>query len=270
MPPISIIIITLNEADVISRCINSARRISDDIILVDNGSTDNTLRIAALSSCRIIERPWDGYGANKNKGIDLARYDWILSIDADEAPDEELIKSLHNVELNDPAAVYDIKFRSYFGSKLIHFGSWGRDHHVRLFNRRSARWSETIVHETLVMPEQVSVKKLKGYVHHYSVKNLAEYNLKCRYYAKLSAGQYFHEGKSAGFVKLYLSPLFGFIKNYVFRLGFLDGREGWQIAMAMLQNTHRKYRLLNQMELLRHKKQARKDQFAVEYSAQRT
>ena len=176
MIPVSIVIITRNEVDVISRCVNSAKLISDDVVIVDSGSTDHTLDIAAIWGCRVFKRPWDGYGANKNKGIELAKYDWILSIDADEAPDADLIKSLHSLKLDEPAVAYDIKFRSYFGQKLIRFGSWGRDHHIRLFNRKSVKWSETMVHETLVMPQNASIKKLKGHIHHYSVKNLAEYN----------------------------------------------------------------------------------------------
>ena len=213
MIPVSIVIITKNEAGVISRCINSAKLISDDVVIVDSGSTDDTLDIAATCGCHIIERPWDGYGANKNKGIEMAKYDWILSLDADEVPDEGLIKSLHTLKLDKPETVYDIKFRSYFGQKPVRFGSWGRDHHIRLFNRKLVRWSETMVHETLVMPENIAVKKVPGRIHHYSVKNLADYNRKCSYYAKLSAGQYLRDKKKAGIVKLYLSPLFGFIKN---------------------------------------------------------
>jgi len=265
MVPVSIVIITRNEADVIGSCINSAKLISDDVVIVDAGSTDDTLTIAAACGCRVYERAWDGYAANKNKGIELARYDWILSMDADEVADEELIKSLHNLDLTSPAIAYDIKFRSYFGQKLIRFGSWGRDHHVRLFNRTLIKWSETMVHETLHLPEYASVKRLKGCVHHYSVKNLAEYNQKCGYYAKLSARQYLQNGKKAGFVKLYFSPLFGFIKNYLFYLGLLDGREGWEIAKVMLKNTRRKYLLLSQMEVRQHKKEAVEDKLAVEY-----
>jgi glycosyltransferase involved in cell wall biosynthesis len=265
MLPISIVIITRDEVDVISPCINRAKLISDDIVIVDNGSTDHTLQIAAAYGCRVFEKPWDGYGANKNKGIGLAKYDWILSIDADEIPDDELVKSLHSLDLTDPAIVYDLKFRSYFGEKPIRFGTWGRDHHVRLFNRSFIKWSETMVHETLVMPKNVVVKRLTGCIHHYSVKNLAEYDQKCAYYAKLSARQYLHRGKKAGIVKLYLSPLFGFIKNYLFYLGFLDGREGWQIARVMLKNTRRKYLLLSQMDVRRHKKEAVEEKLAVEY-----
>ncbi|HEY2580629.1 MAG TPA: glycosyltransferase family 2 protein [Mucilaginibacter sp.] len=247
MVPISIIIITKNEADIISKCIAMARRITDDIVIIDSGSVDDTLEIAIEFGCRVYRETWNGYGANKNKGIDAAKYDWILSIDADEIPDEELICSLHQQEFDNPAVVYDIKFRSYFGTKPIRFGSWGRDHHIRLFNRKLVKWSETVVHETLTMPDNIEKTKLAGSMHHFSVKDLFEYERKCAYYARLSAQKYFQNGKKVNAVKLYVSPVFGFLKNYIVFLGFLDGREGWHIAKTTFKNTHRKYFYLSEI-----------------------
>ncbi|MBB3054631.1 glycosyltransferase family 2 protein [Mucilaginibacter gotjawali] len=265
MVPVSIVIITKNEAATIAACIEKCRLISDDIVVVDNDSIDGTPEIAGTYGCRIFKKTWDGYGANKNKGIALAKYDWILSIDADEMPDVELAISLHQLNFSDPCTVYDIKFRSYFGKKAIRYGSWGRDHHIRLFNRTLVKWSETVVHETLVMPQTIAIKKTVGYIHHYSVKDAAEYDIKGKFYAKLSAKKYFNNGKKANLVKLYISPAFGFIKNYICYLGFLDGKEGWEIAKATLRNTRRKYVYLSQLENLDQKRQAVKDRYAVEY-----
>ncbi|MDR3696831.1 glycosyltransferase family 2 protein [Mucilaginibacter sp.] len=265
MVPVSIVIITKNEAATIAVCVEKCRLISDDIVVIDNDSTDGTPDIAGAYGCRVFKKNWDGYGANKNKGIDAAKYDWILSVDADEMPDVELAISLHQLKFNDPGIVYDIKFRSYFGKKAIRFGSWGRDHHIRLFNRTRVRWSETIVHETLVMPQNISVKKIVGHIHHYSVKDAAEYDTKGSFYAKLSAKKYFNAGKKASAVKLYISPVFGFIKNYIFYLGFLDGHEGWEIAKSTVKNTRRKYLYLSQLQNLNEKRQAVKDSYVVEY-----
>jgi glycosyltransferase involved in cell wall biosynthesis len=248
MVPVSIVIITKNEAEVIACCIEKSIQITDDVVIIDSGSTDETLAIANAWGCRTFIKPWDGYGASKNKGIEAAKYNWILSIDADEVPDDELIKSLRRLDFSDPAVVYDIKFSSYFGKKAMRFGSWGRDHHIRLFNRKLVRWSETLVHETLLFGKNIRVEKLKGRLHHYSVKDAEEYERKSSYYAEMCARKYFSAGKKAGVVKLYLSPLFGFIKNYIFNLGFLDGREGWAIAKITLTNTRRKYLYLSMMK----------------------
>lgn len=264
MVPVSIVIITKNEADIIAGCIEQAMQITDDIVLIVNNTADaaDENRPAAL---RVYKEVWEGYGANKNKGLEKAKYNWVLSIDADEIPDSELIVSLNQLDFNNPAVVYDIKFRSYFGDKLIRYGSWGRDHHIRLFNRGLVRWSETLVHETLVLPEYIGVKKISGYLHHYSVKDIAEYAGKSSYYAKLSAKKYFATGIKAGIIKLYLSPVFGFVKNYILYLGFLDGREGWDIAKTNSRHTRRKYYYLSQMENSQTKKQPVSENLAVEY-----
>lgn len=264
MVPVSVVIITKNEAEHIAGCIDMVKLISNDIVVIDNGSTDATLAIAAINECRIFKNNWDGYGANKNKGIELARYDWILSVDADEVPDMEFIYSLHNLPLNNPNVVYDIKFKSYFGKKRIRFGSWGRDHHIRLFNRTLVRWSEPKVHETLLLPKQIKKKKIKGCFHHYSVKNFYECNSKAVYYAKLSAEKYFQSGKKSNFINLYLSPIFVFVKSYLLLLGFLDGKEGWDISKVLFKNRWIKYHHLNYLEHTTPKKSVIKSNYAVE------
>ena len=247
MTPISIVIITKNEARPITKCIKAARQISADIIVVDNDSTDSTTNIALKLGCKVFHESWDGYGANKNKGINYAKHDWILSIDADEIADERLIQTLRDIKLTDPGIVYDIPFISYYGRKPMHFGSWGRDHHIRLFNRKVVRWNEPPVHEKLVFSSAVRVEKLKGHLHHYSVENDIEYRNKIIHYARLSAEKYLAHGIKATVVKLYAAPVFHFIKNYVLFLGFLDGREGWQVARMIAKHTRLKYRLLKRM-----------------------
>ena len=264
MVAVSIVIITRDQSEILIECLDKAKLITDDIVIIDNGNADNQDNVYT-EGCRVFKKSWDGYGANKNKGVLAAKYDWVLSIDADEVPDDELIKALHHLNYINPVVVYDIKFRTYFGNKVIRFGSWGKDHHIRLFNRNIVHWLDTTVHETLVLPPNVQVEKVNGSLHHYSVKDAVEYDIKNSLYAKLSAVKYFNSGKKTGFVKLYISPGFGFLKNYILHLGFLDGREGWQIAKITLRNTRRKYRLLSQMQGIKPKKQVYKDSFAIEY-----
>jgi len=266
MVPVSVVIITKNEAEAISSCIKVSKTISDDIIVIDNDSTDGTPVIAFGYGCRVYHEHWDGYGANKNKGIKYAKYDWILSIDADEVPDESLVGVLHETALNDPGIVYDINFISYFGRKPVRFGAWGRDHHIRLFNRKFVRWNEPPVHETLVLSPAIKVKKLKGHLHHYSVKDGNECYSKTHHYAKLSAEKYFKCGKKATLVKLYLAPAFHFVKNYVVFLGFLDGLKGWIIARMIARHTWLKYRFLQKMSTRTYAGAPKvKDSLIVEY-----
>lgn len=245
MVPISVVIITKNEAEMLSKSIPMLQQISDDIMVIDNGSTDETINIARAFGCRVHQKNWSGYGANKNKGIQIARNNWILSIDGDEIPDAALLQAIAELKLDDERAVYDIAFKTYFGSRLIRFGNWGRDHHIRLFNRIHVKWNETQVHETLLLPKKVVVKKLTGCLHHYSVKNVQEHKAKTIHYAQLSAMKYLKNGKKANAVKLYLAPLFHFVKIYLFLLGFLDGWEGFIIAKMAFKNTWLKYHYLS-------------------------
>lgn len=248
MIPVSIIIITKNEAEVIAKCIKVCTAITDDVIIIDNGSTDGTFKIAERLNCRVFLETWDGYGANKNKGAQYAKYDWILSIDADELPDPELIEALHQVEFSDPKVVYDVRFKSYLGQKEIKYGNWGNDHRIRLFHRNYIRWSTSKVHETLLIPKLITIKKLKGHIHHYTADNRKECHQKAIYYANLSAEQYLISNKKAVWIKLYLSPVFGFLRNYICRLGFLDGAEGLYIATMIYKNTWLKYYYLKQLQ----------------------
>ncbi|WP_158797197.1 glycosyltransferase family 2 protein [Pedobacter sp. L105] len=254
MVPVSIVIITKNEAEGIADCLKMAVLISDDIVIVDNDSTDETLAIALAHGCRVYQDCWKGYGANKNAGIEQAKYDWILSIDADEVPDLDLIRSLHNLKLNDISSVYDIKFRLYFGKKPVRFGYWGRKHHVRLFNRKLVKWSEQQkVHENLIFPQGVKKKKIEGCLHHYSVKDVHECRSKAVFYAKLSAEEYLQRGKEANFINLFISPAFSFFMGYILLLGFLDGKEGWIVSKTIFMNKWLKYHHLNRKKQGRRK-----------------
>lgn len=268
MVPVSVVIITQNEADIIFRSISMAKLITDDIVIIDSNSNDSTAIIARENGCRIYPENWDGYGANKNKGIALARYNWILSIDADEIIDRRLITALHKLDYNDAHAVYDIAFKTYFGNKLIRFGSWGRDHHIRLFNRALVKWSDIPVHETLLLPPNIIRKKLDGHINHYSVKDEDECRAKALYYAGLSARKHHAAGKKANFIKLCLSPWFNFFRNYFLYLGFLDGRAGWIIAKNSARHTRIKYRLLNQLIQADKKKVFHKSNLSYSYSAE--
>ena len=247
MIPVSVVIITKNEAKSIAGCLNAVRKISDDIIVVDSGSTDATLAIAQHYNCRVFYNSWNGYGAAKNAGNSHARYNWILSIDADEVPDAALIKALHDLKLDNPATVYDILFKNWLGPKLIRHGSWGRDHHIRLLNRTMVRWSELQVHEQLIMPRSGVKRKLPGCINHYSANNLEEFKQKAFFYAGLNAKKYYSTGKRGHIFKLYLAPVFSFIKNYIFYMGFMDGMAGWQIALVTAHNTWHKYRQLRKL-----------------------
>lgn len=246
---ISVVIITRNEAHVIANTLQSLQAVTNDIVIVDSGSTDETVKICKQFKASVIETGWAGYGINKNKGIDAAKNDWILSLDADEAIDEELEQTLLKLSLQDDTQVFNIRFKNFFCNKWIRFGEWGFDKHIRLFNRKKVHWDSAAVHEGLVFPEGVKITRLKGNILHYTVKNQQEYFTKMNNYARMNAEKYFVAEKKSNLFKQYFSPLFAFLQHYIFRLGFLDGREGFIIAKTTAWYTYLKYSYLKEMNI---------------------
>lgn len=244
---ISVVIIARNEAHIIANTLQSLKPVINDIVVVDSGSTDETVNICKQFNATVIETDWGGYGVNKKKGVAVAKNDWILSLDADEAIDEELQKTLAELPLTNDKEVFDIRFKNFFCNKWIRFGEWGFDKHIRLFNRKQAKWNEAAVHESLMLPDGVKITMLKGNVLHYTVRNREEYANKMNSYAMMNAKKYFESGKKPNFLKQYFSPVFAFMQHYIFRLGFLDGKEGYIIAITTARYTFLKYSYLHDM-----------------------
>ncbi len=241
MNAISIVLIAKNEAHIIGETLRAAALISNDIIVVDSGSNDGTQSIARLLNATVVETVWSGFGTNKNMGIDAAKRDWILSIDADEIPDSQLAEALKTLDLSKTDVVYNIRFKTFFGNKQIRYGEWGNDAHIRLFNRTCVRWNEAPVHEQLVIPASFTTRNLSGSLLHYTMRDMADYATKMTAYALLNAERYHAEGKRPGWIKRYVSPPYSFIQNYFFKLGFLDGKEGYIIAKMTAYYTFLKY-----------------------------
>src|SRR5882757_10139254 len=159
---LSIVIITKNEAHIIDNTLQSLKELTDDIIIVDSGSTDATLDICRRYNARIIETEWMGYGATKNIGNAAAANNWILSLDADEAIYEQLKQTLLQLALQDERTVYKMRRKNFFCGKWIRFGEWSRDKNIRLFNRTQARWNNDAVHENLVFSKDIRTVFIKG------------------------------------------------------------------------------------------------------------
>jgi len=255
MQSLSVVIICKNEAAIIGKTLQSLVGLTDDVIVCDNGSTDDTVAIAKKFPVKVQEGPWEGFGRTKNVANEKARYDWILSLDADEAIDDQLKKTLLALSLGDETAVYEIKFRNFFGDKWLRFGEWGGDKHIRLYNRRKVNWDEEPVHEKLLLPDGTKISLLKGNVLHYTAVDIVKYRSKLDKYATLNAKKYYEQGKKAGPVKKYAASLFSFVQNYIFRAGFLDGKAGYQCAALTAGYTFKKYKKLEEILMEKSKEQ---------------
>lgn len=247
--PFSIVIVCKNEAGVIGAVLDSARAVTDNVVVYDNGSSDGTQEIARqYPNVALIQGTWEGFGKTKQKATALARHAWVLSLDADEALDAVLQQELQQLALVDTGIAYRIRYKNFLGKKHLRWGEWGFDRHIRLFHKSQGGWNDAPVHETLQLSAGVSIVDLKGYVLHRTVTDLREYGQKVLQYAMLNAEKYHARGKKAGFVKRYLAPSFTFFKFYIVHLGFLDGWEGLVCARMTAWYTFLKYARLRELQ----------------------
>lgn len=248
MKPLSVVIVCKNEAGIIGHTIQSVKNITDDIVCVDTGSTDATPQVIKENEAKLIETNWQGYGKTRNKALQWAKYDWILMLDADEPIDKTLEQSILNENFSDPKIAYKLSRFNFFAGKKMNYGEWGRNEsHIRLFNRKTVRWEEVEVHEDVILQQDAVTKTLNGHIFHYTADNYADFIDKVFKYARLTARKYYKKGKKSNFIKIYFSPIFSFVFNYIFRLGFLDGRRGFLIARANALYTYLKYVKLRKM-----------------------
>ena len=232
---ISATIITFNEERNIARVIESLR-CCDEILVLDSGSNDRTVEIATKHGARVVEASWHGYAAQKNIAAELAAYDWILSLDADESLSEALEAEIWHIKKSGP--LYDgytvPRLAQYLGRWILHSG-WHPDRKVRLFDRRKAKWIGEYVHESVKVNGRVG--HLKSNLLHFTCDSLSEHLRSMDGYTTLAAQEIVSQRKTITFTRLLFDPMWTFFRTYVIKRGYLDGVEGLAIAyMAAVYN----------------------------------
>jgi glycosyltransferase involved in cell wall biosynthesis len=230
---LSVALITRNEAANLPRTLASVGWAAE-IVVVDSGSTDATVEIARQAGARVFEEPWKGFAAQKNSAIAHTTGDWVLSLDADEEVSPELAREIQALLAGEPifSAWRIPRLNHFLGRPLRHGGYWP-DPKLRLFRRGSAQFAERPVHETMQMVGKADgpVGQLKGHLIHRCYPTLADYIEHMNRYSSIAAQTLVDSGR-AGSSWLWLAwnallnPAATFLYNYVFRLGFLDGRAG--------------------------------------------
>jgi hypothetical protein len=242
---ISAVIITLNAASQLEGCLKSLA-FADETVVVDSGSTDGTLDLAARHGARVLQKGWLGFGAQKNFAVEAARNDWVLCVDADERVSEPLRECIL-AELKAPRGfVYAMPRCNRFLGRWLRHGEGYPDWSVRLFHRAHARWSDDPVHEKVISGS--AVLKLTGDLLHDSAETLEKYLDKQNRYTSLQAQSLRAAGRRASIRQLVLSPLLRFLKFYVLRLGFLDGAPGLVHIAIGCMNSFNKYAKLMALE----------------------
>lgn len=227
---ISAVVITLNEEINIKDCLTALLKLTDDVVVLDSGSTDKTVEIAEKMGAKVIPIKWQGYGPTKNLAEKYVKYPWILSIDADEVLTEELVEELKALPLS-RKHIYSINILpNYCGAWIKHSG-WFPSYKKRLYYREDVRWDDRKVHENLKSTGDISVKKLDNVLHHFSYRTAEDHVKKGKRYAELGARHLIEKNKKVSIFKQYLGPSFRFFKMYVLKLGFLDKEAGFLLAI---------------------------------------
>ena len=241
MPTLSVILITRNEEANLADCLASLEGIAQQIVVVDTNSSDRTLEIAKSYGAAIAQPPdWPGFGPQKNRALDLATGEWVLSLDADErltpALKSEIVTAIHHSAHVDCFAIPRL---SWYCGRFIRHSGWNPDYVDRLFKRGSARFSDDLVHERLITSGQVA--KLENPMLHYSFMNYSQVLQKIDRYSTASAEQAFAQGKTSTPLKAVLHGAWSFFRTYFLRAGFLDGPQGFTLAMSNAQGTYYRY-----------------------------
>ncbi len=238
--PLSVIILTYNEAERLTRCVEAGRPVGDEILIVDSGSTDGTVALAKQLDTNVLERPMKNWAEQRNWAMDQATHSWVLFIDADEVMDEVLQKTILNWKEQSHEnnnGFWGLKRVHYFQGKRMHFSGLQSDVVVRLFHR-SQRYADREVHEKLDLQKP---QPLPGILHHHSYLNDEQWEKKQRSYAAKSA---LDKNQSTGVLTPFhfvVKPAFRFVKHYLIRGGILDGAAGWNYSISMAQGIFWRY-----------------------------
>ena len=248
MIKISAVIITYNEEKNIARCLASLQKVADDIVVVDSFSTDATKNLVEAANARFVQHPFEGHIQQKNWAISQAKYPHVLSLDADEALDKDLEAAILKVKENWQADGYYLNRLTNYCGKWIKHGLWYPDRKLRLWDSRKGAWGGQNPHDTYILEKNSKTGELPGHLLHYSFYSFNEHLAQIRRFTDISSRAAFEKGKRSSIFKIIFSPSLKFIRAYFFRLGFLDGKEGWMIARWSAYATYLKYTKLKRLQ----------------------
>ncbi|WP_456397307.1 glycosyltransferase family 2 protein [Desulfurobacterium sp.] len=249
--PLTVALITYNEEENLPRTLEAIKDIASEIVIIDSHSKDKTVEIAKIYGARVFIENWKGFRDQKNSLIEKCTQKWILFLDADEVVSEELKREITEAITSEKADGFMLNRKTFYAGKFLNH-VWQPDWVLRLVKKESnPRWEGGNIHEYLVIDGKV--KKLNGYLFHYTYKNIYEHYQKSIKYAKLSAEEMYRNGKRFKIHKLLLNPTWAFIKQYFIQMGFLDGIRGLSVSFSYFVSTFLKYLFLWELSIRRNK-----------------
>jgi len=241
-------IITLNEAENIRAACESVNW-ADEILVIDSESADHTRDLAAEAGARVLINPWPGFSKQKQFAVENATHDWIFSLDADERVSPELHTSIEALADRDVADGYRVARRAFYMNRWIRGGGWYPDYQLRLFNRMRGHWRDRVIHESVVMAEGARVETLRGDLLHYSMRDPEHHRQMIEQrYAPLGAEQMFREGKRTSALQSSIAGPAAFIRSFILKGGFRDGRAGLTISRMAAYHASLKHSLLRERQ----------------------
>jgi glycosyltransferase involved in cell wall biosynthesis len=247
---ITVCIITLNEEEALPRCLKSVKPFADEIIVVDSGSKDRTEAISREHGARFVFQEWLGYGKQKNFAFELAQTNWIFSIDADEEVSEELCENILRIKKqgrHHPPAAFEICRLPFYEGKWIYHGDWYPDWLPRLFRKYKAKTVGGRVHEKIKVYGKC--ERIKGHLYHYSYKDENDRRERIRHYVNLWLESAIKRSKRRIFpIEPEARAAWRWLRAYVIRRGFMDGKIGWKIALGNAWETRLKYQELRKLQ----------------------
>lgn len=232
-------IITYNEERHLAKTIQSCSEIVDEIIVLDSGSTDNTITIAQQFGAKIFYNKFSGFGIQKQLAVNYASNDWVLCLDADEYLGDEIRNAIANELINPRFAAYDLTRCNKFLGRYLKHGAGYPDRSIRLFRRSITNWSDDLVHERVKFAGKFGL--IAGDYYHDSADTLSKYLDKQNKYTEMQALTMFERGKKFKLSRVIISPIWHFVKYFVIRAGFMDGVPGLVHILIGSWNTFSKY-----------------------------
>ncbi|MFT3677927.1 MAG: glycosyltransferase family 2 protein [Chitinophagaceae bacterium] len=249
MERLSVVIITYNEERNLARCLESVLPVADEIVVLDSFSTDHTVEIAESYGAVVYQQKFLGYIAQKNKALTLATYNYVLSLDADEALDKTLQQSILKVKKGGYAfKAYKMNRCANFCGKFIRYGAWYPEPKIRLFDRRVLSWGGLDPHDRIIVPATTAVCPLKGDLLHYICSTVKELKLRNDNFSTIAARSLYRAGRRTNWLKILASPTWFFINDLFIRRGILNGYRGWQIAINQARYHFFKYLKLYRLQ----------------------
>lgn len=248
MHRLSVVIITFNEEQNIARCINSVKELADEIIVLDSYSTDRTVEIARHLGAIVFQSKFIGYIGQKNQALQYSSNDYVLSLDADEVPDRTLIQSILKEKATFGHRAYQMNRCTNFCGHYIRHGLWYPDRKIRLFDRRIGKWGGVNPHDKIELEKGFTAFQLDGDILHYSFNSIDDLVWQNNRLSSIAAASMHHTGKKSSWFKIIIRPTWAFLNGFFFRRGFLDGLDGFTIAINNAHQVFLKYTKLFRLQ----------------------